>query len=530
MGLFSEQILELLQHGFCRQFQFARLLRQRAQLRFQQAQPLRAAVGVLVYRGYHHAFAALTFEQAFGLGQPVSTRHGHRVDRVKSGDVAYRWQQFAADELTAGNQAAQLFDDLPVDRLGGGGLDGKNRCVHVYQYNHTLGPKSNVCCHPIETIAIAETHAVYLGKPMNASRDPKTEAPRPIKGRGAASNPEGRFETSAREAFDDGWMRADEPEPHPATQVTEEAARSIISRNDSPDVPFDQSINPYRGCEHGCIYCFARPSHAYLNLSPGLDFETKLFAKTNAAELLRAELAKPGYCCSPINLGANTDPYQPIERRYRITRQIIEVLGECSHPFTIVTKNALVERDLDLIAPMAQRNLARVFISVTALDNRLAAKLEPRASAPHRRLKAIQALNAAGIPCGVLVAPIIPMITDRWLEQILERAHAAGARMAGYTVLRLPWELKQLVHEWLQLHFPERAEHVMSLVRQMRGGRDNDPRFGKRMRGEGEFAELIRQRFRVAARRHGFSLTRALTLDTTAFTRPRKPSPQGELF
>ncbi len=362
------------------------------------------------------------------------------------------------------------------------------------------------------------------------NNEPVNFAPTRIKGRGAASNPEGRFETAAREAFDDGWQRDDEPAPHPPTQVTEETARSIISRNDSPDVPFEQSINPYRGCEHGCIYCFARPSHAYLNLSPGLDFETKLFAKTNAAQALRVELARPGYRVSPINLGANTDPYQPIERRYRITRQIIEVLGECAHPFTIVTKNALVERDLDLIVPMAQRNLARVFVSVTSLDNRLAAKLEPRASAPHRRIAAIRTLNDAGVPCGVLVAPIIPMITDRWLEQILQGAHDAGARMAGYTVLRLPWELKQLVREWLQLHFPERAEHVMSLVRQMRGGSDYDARFGKRMRGEGEFAELIRQRFSVAARRHGFSMARSLALDTSAFAPPRKPSPQGELF
>jgi len=351
-----------------------------------------------------------------------------------------------------------------------------------------------------------------------------------IKGRGAASNPEGRFETSARESVDDGWTAEEEPAPHPATSVTDERARTIISRNDSPDVPFDQSINPYRGCEHGCIYCFARPSHAYLNLSPGLDFETKLFAKTNAAALLRTELAKPGYRISPINLGANTDPYQPIERRYRITRQVIEVLAECRHPFTIVSKNALVERDLDLLAPLEKSNLVRVFISVTSLDNRLASKLEPRASAPHRRIEAIRALNAAGVPCGVLVAPIIPMLTDRWLEQIMQRAHDAGARMAGYTVLRLPWELKQLVREWLELHFPERAEHVLSLVRQMRGGRDNDPRFGSRMRGEGEFAELIRQRFKLAARTHGFDTTRSLALDTTQFQPPRPASPQGDLF
>src|SRR5450432_855249 len=358
----------------------------------------------------------------------------------------------------------------------------------------------------------------------------RIDPPVRIKGRGAASNPEGRFETTTQRSVDDGWERETESAPHPATQVTEERARSIISRNDSPDVPFDQSINPYRGCEHGCIYCFARPSHAYLNLSPGLDFETKLFAKTNAAELLRAELAKPGYRISPINLGANTDPYQPIERRYRITRQVIEVLAECRHPFTIVTKNALVERDLDLLAPMAKANLARVFISVTSLDNRLAAKLEPRASAPHRRVEAIRVLNAAGVPCGVLVAPIIPMLTDHWLEQILQRAHAAGARMAGYTILRLPWELKQLVKEWLELHFPERAGHVLSLVRQMRGGRDNDPRFGSRMRGEGEFAELIRQRFKLAARTHGYDTARSLTLDTTQFRPPRPASPQGDLF
>jgi DNA repair photolyase len=351
-----------------------------------------------------------------------------------------------------------------------------------------------------------------------------------IKGRGAASNPEGRFETVAREAVDDGWDRKPEPEPHPATQVTEERARGIISRNDSPDIPFEQSINPYRGCEHGCIYCYARPSHAYLNLSPGLDFETKLFAKTNAAELLRSEWAKPGYRVSPINLGANTDPYQPIERRYRITRQILQAMLEQRHPVSIVTKNALVERDLDLLAPLAQQKLVYVFVSVTSLDNKLSSKLEPRASAPHRRIAALKALSEAGVPCGVLVAPIIPMLTDRWMEQILERAREAGAQMAGYTIVRLPWELKQLVREWLELHFPERAEHVLSLVRQMRGGRDNDPRFGKRMRGEGEFAELIRQRFAVATRRLGVARGRDLTLDCANFIAPRKATPQGELF
>ncbi|HSE13021.1 MAG TPA: PA0069 family radical SAM protein [Rudaea sp.] len=357
-----------------------------------------------------------------------------------------------------------------------------------------------------------------------------TDQPQAIKGRGAASNREGRFEATRDERVDDGWEHEEQATPRPATTVTEERARSIISRNDSPDVAFDQSINPYRGCEHGCIYCYARPSHSYLNLSPGLDFETKLFAKTNAAELLRAELARPGYRVSPVNLGANTDPYQPIERRYRITRQIIEVLAEHGHPLTIVTKNALIERDLDLLAPLAQRNLVHAFVSVTSLDNHLAAKLEPRASAPHRRIEAIRALNAAGVPCGVLVAPIIPMLTDRWIERILERAHDAGARAAGYTVLRLPWELKDLVREWLELHFPERADHVLSLVRQMRGGRDNDPRFGSRMRGEGQFAELIRQRFAIATRRLGYARTRDVTLDCSLFEPPRAASPQGELF
>lgn len=354
--------------------------------------------------------------------------------------------------------------------------------------------------------------------------------PTRIKGRGAASNSEGRFETTAREAVDDGWEREAEPAPHPATTVNEERARSIISRNESPDIPFEQSINPYRGCEHGCIYCYARPSHAYLNLSPGLDFETKLFVKTNAAELLRAEWAKPGYRVSPINLGANTDPYQPIERRYRITRQILEAMLEHRHPVSIVTKNAMVERDLDLLAPLARQNLVYVFVSVTSLDNKLASKLEPRASAPHRRIEAIRVLSEAGVLCGVLVAPIIPMLTDRWMEQILERAKDAGAQMAGYTILRLPWELKTLVREWLELHFPERAEHVLSLVRQMRGGRDNDPRFGKRMRGEGEFAELIRQRFAIATRKFDLSRGRNLTLDCASFIAPRKATPQGELF
>ena len=358
----------------------------------------------------------------------------------------------------------------------------------------------------------------------------RIDAPARIKGRGAASNREGRFESVERTREDDGWYREDTPEPRPETVVTEERARSIISRNDSPDIHFEQSINPYRGCEHGCVYCYARPSHGYLNLSAGIDFETKLFAKTNAAELLRRELGKPGYACSPINLGANTDPYQPIERRYRITRSILEVLAEHRHPCTIITKNALIERDLDLLVPMARANLVHAFVSVTSLDNRLASTLEPRASAPHRRLQAVATLNEAGVPCGVMVAPIIPMVTDRYLEQILERAAAAGAKGAGYTILRLPYELKELFREWLALNVPERAEHVMSLIRQMRGGRDNDARFGSRMRGEGAFAELIRQRFALACRRFGITRGRDIVLDAAHFAPPRAATPQGELF
>lgn len=356
------------------------------------------------------------------------------------------------------------------------------------------------------------------------------DGPVRIKGRGAASNPEGRFESVEKTREDDGWHRDEEAPLRPPTQVTEERARSIISRNDSPDIRFEQSINPYRGCEHGCVYCYARPSHGYLNLSAGIDFETKLFAKTNAAERLRKELGKRGYVCSPINLGANTDPYQPIERRYRITRSILEVFAECGHPCTIVTKNALIERDLDLLVPMARANLVHAFVSVTSLDNRLASTLEPRASAPHRRLEAVANLNAAGVPCGVMVAPIIPMVTDRYLEQILEKAAAAGATRAGYTVLRLPWELKDLFRDWLALNVPERAEHVMSLIRQMRGGKDNDPRFGSRMRGEGALSELIRQRFRLACRRHGINEARDLDLDRSRFQPPRETSPQAQLF
>ena len=359
-----------------------------------------------------------------------------------------------------------------------------------------------------------------------------SDLPHAFKGRGAASNPEGRFETIRHHVEDDGWQSAvlDDERPRPRTEVTEEYARSVITRNDSPDIAFNQALNPYRGCDCCCIYCFARPTHSYLNLSPGLDFETKLRAKTNLAEVLRVELTKPSYVVNPINIGSNTDPYQPIEKRWRLTRAALEVLAECRHPCTIVTKNALVERDLDILAPMARERLVQVFVSVNSLDNHLAAKLEPRASAPHRRIKTIRALAEAGVPVGVLVAPIIPALNDRDMEAVMEQAAEAGASCAGYTVLRLPYELKALFREWLALHAPQRAAHVMSLVQQMNDGRDYDSNFATRMRGQGVFAELLRRRFELACRRHGFGRARELWLDTSRFVPPRKPSPQGELF
>src|SRR5256885_4618005 len=323
--------------------------------------------------------------------------------------------------------------------------------------------------------------------------------------RGARSFMQGRFETVAREAFDDGWTPEEKDERPLETQVTIERARSILSHNDSPDVGFDTSINPYRGCEHGCIYCYARPSHAYLELSTGLDFETKLFAKTNAAELLRAELGKPGYRPSPIALGANTDCYQPIERKYKITRQILEVLAQCNHPVTMVTKSALVERDLDLLAPMAEKNLVRVFVSIGSLDRELARKLEPRAASPQRRLDILRALSGANARCGVMWAALSPALNDKTMEHVLAGAAAAGAEEAAYVIMRLPNELKELFKEWLAAHYPERAGHVISIVRQMRGGRDNDPRFGSRMTGTGAFAELIEKRFDIACRRFGLN-------------------------
>jgi DNA repair photolyase len=345
------------------------------------------------------------------------------------------------------------------------------------------------------------------------------------KGRGATLQIEGRFESVARERVDDGWGTVDEELPPFRTTVTVETAKSVLQRQTSPDLPYEYSLNAYRGCEHGCIYCYARPSHAYLNLSPGLDFETKLFAKPDAAALLRAELSKRGYQCSPIALGSNTDPYQPIEREWKITRQILEVLVECRHPLTIVTKSALIERDIDLLSQLARDNLVQVFISVTTLDAGLARKLEPRASSPRRRLQAIKRLNEAGVPCGMFVAPVIPFLSDSELENVLQAGYEHDARTAAYTLLRLPYELKDLFKDWLAVHYPLKASHVMNRLREMRGGRENDSEFGSRFSGNGLFAQLLSKRFRLACERFGFNLEES-ELDTTCFI---KPSRDGQM-
>src|SRR3981189_541008 len=344
-----------------------------------------------------------------------------------------------------------------------------------------------------------------------------------IKGRGAADNPQGRFETLARSRETEAEVQS-----RPETVVTLQRARSIIARNDSPDLPFTQSINPYQGCEHGCIYCYARPSHAYLGLSPGLEFETRLFAKENAAELLRKELSRPGYRCEVISLGANTDPYQPIERERRITRSILEVLLEFRHPVGIVTKGSLIERDLDLLEPMAREGLVQVFVSIGTLDGEIARTLEPRAAAPYRRVETVRRLSERGVPCGTLVAPVIPFLNDKDMEAVLEAVSEAGARMAGYTLLRLPWEVKDLFKDWLEREHPLKAKHVLGRHRATRGGRENDPQFGSRMKGEGQYAELLRKRFEIACKRLGLNAGGRKRLDSTKFRRPDPP--QGKLF
>jgi DNA repair photolyase len=352
-----------------------------------------------------------------------------------------------------------------------------------------------------------------------------------IKGRGSATRMAHRFEKVARQPYDDGWGTLEEADADAATplqtEVMLEDARSAITRNDSPDIFFDYSINPYRGCEHGCIYCYARPTHSYLNLSPGLDFETKIIAKRNIAEVLRADLAKRSYLPRLLNIGSATDCYQPVERELRLTRGVIEILQQARHPFSLVTKSSGVERDLDLIVPMAADRLAAVYVTITTLDGELARKLEPRAAAPHRRLRTIATLAAHGIPVGVSVAPQIPFVNDD-MEQVLEAAWQAGARSAFYTVLRLPWEVAPIFKEWLALHYPQRAARIMARIHEMRGGQDYDSDFATRMKGSGLWAELIAQRFEKTCRRLGFNRQR-VELDLGRF-RPPGVAGQGSLF
>lgn len=367
--------------------------------------------------------------------------------------------------------------------------------------------------------------AVDLGLPPDAEVAVEAERRR---GRGAQSNASGRYEPLARVNFDDGWQNLEDLPPFKTT-VTIEAARRIITRNESPDISFDRSINPYRGCEHGCVYCYARPTHAYLGLSPGLDFESKLFAKPDAPRLLERELCDPQYSPRTIAIGTNTDPYQPIERRHQIMRRILEVLERYGHPVGIVTKSALVLRDLDILSRMAKRNLAKVAISVTTLDPKLARVMEPRAATPPRRLDALRELAQAGVPTSVMVAPIIPAINDAEIERILDAASAVGAQGAGYVLLRLPLEVRDLFREWLIANFPDRYRHVFKLIRDMRGGRDYDPEFGKRMVGTGPIAWMIGRRFEAACEKLNLNKTRA-KLTTEHFSPPQSEVAQLNLF
>ncbi len=352
--------------------------------------------------------------------------------------------------------------------------------------------------------------------------------PKRNRGRGAQNNVSGRFEREAREEFDDGWDTA-EPLPIFETHEHVEKAKSVITKNDSPDIGFDRSINPYRGCEHGCSYCFARPTHAYLGLSAGLDFEREIYVKVNAAELLRRELSNPRYKVKPIAIGTNTDPYQPAERKHKIMRSILEVLLETRHPVSIVTKSALVVRDLDILSEMAKHNLVSVGISITSMDHKLSRLMEPRASAPARRLEALRLLSAAGIPTMVMAAPMVPAINDMELERILDAAKAQGAQAASMILLRLPGEVRDVFREWLFRHYPGKLRHVLSLVRSTRGGRDNDPRFGSRMTGEGPYATMLRQRFEKACERYELK-KRLPTLRSDLFEAPRADQEQLSLF
>ncbi len=376
-------------------------------------------------------------------------------------------------------------------------------------------------------------------------------APAALRGRGAVTNVRHRFQKDDRVQVDDGWSASGLPADFvdavpntsvipilpdvrrapaaPKTIVTAEEARKILSRNDSPDIPFDVAVNPYRGCEHGCVYCYARPTHSYLGYSPGLDFETRLVAKANAVEALRAEISRPGYKPSPINIGSATDAYQPIERDWRLTRGMLELMLETRHPVTIVTKNALVARDLDLLAALAEHKLVVVYMSITTLDADMARTLEPRAAAPWRRLEAVRNLTAAGVPVGVLVAPVIPFINDDAMEHILQESKAAGAHYASYTVIRLPWEVKTLFEDWLNAHFPDRAQRVLHRIEDLRNGRRNDPNFGSRMRGTGIWADLLRQRLAVATRKLGPNRHR-LAHDCDRFQPPASAGGSAALF
>ncbi|SAL34172.1 PA0069 family radical SAM protein [Caballeronia concitans] len=359
--------------------------------------------------------------------------------------------------------------------------------------------------------------------------------PAPLKGRGAVTNMQGRYEKDARESVDDGWTHEtadDDGAPVLRTQVFEERAKSILTRNNSPDIPFTVSLNPYRGCEHGCIYCFARPTHSYLGLSPGLDFESRIYAKINAGELLERELAKPNYQPDPIALGVNTDAYQPVERDLKLTRRVIEVLHDCGHPFAAITKSSLIERDIDLLAPMAERGQFMAAITVTTLDADIARTLEPRAATPSRRLRTIRTLAEAGIPVGVSIAPVIPFVTEPDLERVLEACAEAGATTASYIVLRLPWEVAPLFKDWLTAHFAGRADRVMSRVRDMRGGKDYDSDFATRMKGEGLWADMLKQRFHQATKRLGLNQRNRGILDMSDFKRPaivKMPPKTGQL-
>jgi DNA repair photolyase len=352
--------------------------------------------------------------------------------------------------------------------------------------------------------------------------------PAPRKGRGAVTNLQGRYEVDQREAVDDGWQTADEDgEPTTLrTQVFEERAKTILTHNASPDIPFNVSLNPYRGCEHGCIYCFARPTHSYLGLSPGLDFESRIYAKINAPELLERELSKKSYVPEPIALGVATDAWQPAERDLRLTRRVVEVLSERNQPFAAITKSSLIERDIDLLAPMAERGQFMAAITITTLDADIARTLEPRAATPSRRLRTIRTLSEAGIPVGVSIAPVIPFVTEPDMERVLEACAQAGASNASYIVLRLPWEVAPLFKDWLSAHFPDRAERVMSRVRDMRGGKDYDSSFSTRMKGEGLWADLLRQRFHKAVRRLGLNERERGILDMSHFRRIESPRPE----